>query len=102
VIRQFSRLDFERYFKMMLRLNEHTAEPYLSQIAVPVLITAGSRDIMTPVESAELMARRIRDAELLVVPNGTHYTLLEYPDIVNLALERFLRRVYPEDLPAAL
>ena len=83
----------------MLRLNEHTAEPYLRDIDVPTLVTAGSRDTMTPVSVAQTMADQIAKAELVVIPNGTHYTQLEYPDIMNLAIEKFLRRVYPGQIP---
>ena len=28
----------------------------------------------------------------LVVPGGTHYVAIEYPEVVNLRLERFFRQ----------
>ena len=37
----------------------------------------------------------IPDAELLVVPGGTHVAPIEIPELINLRLERFLdQRVY--------
>ena len=104
-MRPWSRLDFRRYFKMMLSLHEHTAEPYLTSVAIPTIITAGARDIMTPVATAEVMARRIPDAELMVCARGTHYTPLEFPDFINDAAELLLSRTYSEicdgEIPSA-
>lgn len=98
-IDEWRQLDFRNYLGLMLRLNEHSAESYLSEIDIPTLVTAGSRDTMTPVSLAQTMADRIAKAELVVIPNGTHYTQLEYPDIMNLAIEKFLRRAYPGHIP---
>jgi pimeloyl-ACP methyl ester carboxylesterase len=50
---------------------------------------------MTPVFVAEQMAAAIPGAALFIVPNGTHYTIAEYPEIVNLRLERFFRDHLP-------
>jgi pimeloyl-ACP methyl ester carboxylesterase len=37
------------------------------------------------------MARRIRGAELLIVPGGTHFVAVEYPELLNLRIEKFFR-----------
>jgi hypothetical protein len=37
------------------------------------------------------MAERIPGAELMMVPLGTHTTPLEYKELVELRVERFLR-----------
>lgn len=95
VLRDFSTLDWGVYADMMLLLNEHSAAPYLPTVTVPTLITAGTGDRMTPVETARRLQAAIPGAELFVIPNGTHYTLTEYPEIVNLRIERFLRRLDP-------
>jgi len=55
------------------------------------LLLTGDRDLFTPRELAQQMARRIRAAEILVVRGGTHYTAVEYPELVSLRIERFYR-----------
>jgi pimeloyl-ACP methyl ester carboxylesterase len=35
--------------------------------------------------------RDVPAAELLVVPGGTHYVAVEFPELVNLRVEKFLR-----------
>jgi len=96
VVSEFKSMRWPIYFQMMLKYNEHNATEYLPKISVPTLVTAGTKDFMTPVAVAKEMAESIPGAELFVVPNGTHYTILEYPDILNLKLEQFLRKVFPE------
>lgn len=91
VLKDFSSLDFGVYFQMMLLLNEHSAAAYLPSVTVPTLITAGTGDRMTPVKTAQRAWQLIPGAELFVIPNGTHYSITEYPEILNLRLERFLR-----------
>lgn len=96
LVRQFSKLDWNVYFKLMLTTNEHSAAEYLKEVEVPTLITAGTKDAMTPVTTAMEMHRSIRSSELFLVPNGTHYTICEYPEIINLRLEKFFRKIDPD------
>ena len=35
--------------------------------------------------------RRVAGAELMIVPGGTHYLAVEYPELVNLRIEKFFR-----------
>lgn len=87
----FETLAFEPYFRALKAAGEHDAERVLSSINVPALVIAGDRDRMTPRALAQQMARRIPEAEILVVPGGTHYVPVEYPELVSLRLERFFR-----------
>jgi pimeloyl-ACP methyl ester carboxylesterase len=51
---------------------------------------------MTPRRAAERLVRAIAGAQLMIVPGGTHFVLFEYPDLVNLRIEKFFReRSYP-------
>ncbi len=92
VAQDFKDLDFPTYFLMIKRLDEHSARPILTTVRVPTLITAGAADKMTPLSVSAEMHRDIDGSELFVIPNGTHYATLEYPEIVNLRLDHFFRR----------
>lgn len=92
VAETFSSLEFGTYFRLMLKMDEHSARPILPEVNVPTLITAGTADRMTPLSTARELHALIRDSELFVIPNGTHYTTMEYPEIINLKLEQFFRR----------
>ncbi|HEX7665266.1 MAG TPA: alpha/beta hydrolase [Polyangiaceae bacterium] len=84
------RLDFTLFLRMLRAAGEHTAEEYLGDVKVPVLIIAGEKDTLTPPYLSQAMAMALPKAELLVVPHGTHVAPLEQPDVVNPAIRTFL------------
>ncbi|MFT7580641.1 MAG: 3-oxoadipate enol-lactonase [Myxococcota bacterium] len=87
VIDEFSGNDFGRYVPMMRALYDHTSWPYLPEITQPTLIVAGTHDLLTPMRVARRMHERMPNAQLRVVEGGTHFTLHEFPEIINEALE---------------
>ncbi|MFW5876961.1 MAG: alpha/beta fold hydrolase [Myxococcota bacterium] len=87
----FVDLDLELYLHMLELLGEHDATDVLPEVDVPSLVVVGDRDTFTPRPAAERMVDAIRGAELLVVPGGTHYVAVEYPEMVSLRVEKFLR-----------
>jgi pimeloyl-ACP methyl ester carboxylesterase len=106
-----SREDFAPYFEHLARMDpvvfvrtldsmaNHTAWDHLPHVDVPTLIVAGERDNFTPSRLSRKMAERIPGAELMLVPLGTHTTPLEYKDLVELRVERFLRDRLGVQLP---
>jgi pimeloyl-ACP methyl ester carboxylesterase len=91
LVHAFGQLDMEGYFRNLHAINEHDAVDVLETIDVPTLVIAGERDTFTPPDLARKMAQRIRGAEIVVVRGGTHYTAVEFPELVNLRIERFFR-----------
>jgi pimeloyl-ACP methyl ester carboxylesterase len=87
----FAGLDVEVFLRTLRALGEHDASRILSTIDVPVLVVAGDRDRMTPRGLSQQMVRKIPKAEILLVRGGTHYTAVEFPELVALRIERFLR-----------
>lgn len=78
----------------------HSAEDVLEKVKVPTLVIAGERDIFTPLWLSEEMADRIPGAQLLIIPQGSHAALVEQPQLLCLAVEKFLRE-RGVDSPAA-
>ncbi|NNE17927.1 MAG: alpha/beta hydrolase [Myxococcales bacterium] len=92
-------LDMDTFIHLLERMGEHDAWDLLPLIDVPTLIIAGTRDVFTPRSAAERMARRIPGAEIMLLPDATHYAALEYPEMINLRLEKFLRERGYEPAP---
>jgi pimeloyl-ACP methyl ester carboxylesterase len=86
----FEKLDLSLWLRTFLLLGEHDASDIVRDVDVPTLVVAGDRDVFTPRNAMEALVREIPGAELMVVPGGTHYVLLEVPDLVNLRIEKFL------------
>lgn len=69
----------------------HTAESVLQMIKSPTLIIGGGRDTFCPGWITEDLHRLIGHSELLLIPDGTHATPIEHPDLINLRIEKFLQ-----------
>jgi pimeloyl-ACP methyl ester carboxylesterase len=98
--RDFAALDLEVYMRIMRKIGSHSTWPRLRDVQVPTLVIGGSRDIMTPGHVAEATAAAIPRAELFLIPDGTHYTPIEYPDAINARVERFLAERVELTIPA--
>ncbi len=86
----FQGMDFAIYSDTLRALGEHDARDILPHLTVPTLIITGDRDLMTPTFTARKMNRLIRGARLVVIPGGTHYTPLEFPQIIEAEILAFL------------
>jgi 3-oxoadipate enol-lactonase len=62
----------------------------LPQIAVPALVIAGELDQGTPVAMAQALAERIPHAQLAVLPQASHLSVIEQPRAFANAVTQFL------------
>jgi pimeloyl-ACP methyl ester carboxylesterase len=62
----------------------------LRDIAVPALVLVGERDRITRPTDLTLIAGRLRDSRLTVIPSAGHLSNLENPIAFNEAMEAFL------------
>jgi pimeloyl-ACP methyl ester carboxylesterase len=88
---EFAELDLDIYLRLLRSLGQHDAAHVLDTVRVPTLVITGERDAFTPRQVAQQMARRVPNGEILVVRGATHYTAVEYPELVNLRIEKFFR-----------
>lgn len=91
VAREWTQLDFAHYARTFAGLFEHDASDLLPDIQTPTLIVAGGRDALTPARLARQMVERMPSAELVLVPEATHFGLLERPALIGDHMARFLR-----------
>jgi pimeloyl-ACP methyl ester carboxylesterase len=85
--------DHRAYLRTLLHLCEHDAADVLPRVACPTLIVTGEHDGLTPPAVAREMAARIPDAECVVLPEASHFGLIEPPREVNPHIDRLLARV---------
>ncbi len=91
VVAEFATVQAQPYLQHLAALREEDSSAALASIEVPTLVLIGERDPITPRAVAEPAARRIPGAEIFVVRGATHFTALEFPELVNLRVEKFLR-----------
>lgn len=62
-------------------------------IKLPTLIICGESDVMTPVKYSNYLGASIPNSRVVIVPQAGHFVLAEKPDVVNRAIEDFLREI---------
>ncbi|MBU1670605.1 MAG: alpha/beta hydrolase [Actinobacteria bacterium] len=67
----------------------------LGEIEAPAMVVVGTGDMLADVRHAKVLARGLENSTITVVHGAGHMALFEKPEVVNEAIEVFLKRVYP-------
>ena len=89
----FKGMDFAIYSDILRLLGEHDARDLLPEIKIPTLIITGDHDLMTPTFTARKMNRLIPGSRLVILPGGSHYSPLEFPQAIQDEILGFLSGV---------
>ncbi len=92
-LQHMTHVDFPMFLRMLRGAGDHSAEDYLADIRVPVLIVAGEKDTFTPASLSSYMAERIPGAKLALIGSGSHVAPIEQPDLVFSHVRAFLESV---------
>lgn len=85
--------DINVAIRILEQADEHDMQPLLSTMDVRTLVIAGKKDRFTPSYRSRQIADAMPNAEFLLSNQGTHSLPLEQPELVNLAVERFLESI---------
>ncbi|GAA2230367.1 MULTISPECIES: alpha/beta fold hydrolase [Kitasatospora] len=69
---------------------------------IPTLVLAGTKDLLTPPEHSEAIARELPEAELVLVQDAGHLVMLERPELVCRRLAALLGQAVEHVGAAAL
>ncbi len=92
--RGVAQLDLNVFLPLFENMMSFDGRSITEKIKVPTLIMAGERDFVTPFKFQEEMHKSIKNSELVRLPYGSHCCQLDFPDYVNLRLEKHLSRRY--------
>jgi pimeloyl-ACP methyl ester carboxylesterase len=67
----------------------------LGEVSVPTLAVCGLLDQMVPEKHCRTLAYGIARSHLEFVPDTGHMVMLEQPEAVAAAVQRFLEREFP-------
>ncbi len=95
-LKHMTHVDFPMFLRMLRAAGEHSAEEWLADVDVPVLVIAGEKDTFTPASLSTWMAERMPKAELLMVTGGSHVAPIEQPELVGERIRAFFERVASE------
>lgn len=85
--------DMHLLLELLHRMGEHDANDVLADVSCPTLVMTGTRDMLTPVRVAQELAARVEGARFVLLPGGTHYALVEFPELINRHLGAFWSEV---------
>jgi len=71
---------------------KHTQADF-AKIKDPVLFWCGDRDVFCPPEQSTEMYRMVNKAELAVISNADHFTMMQQIDIAIMILLKFMKKV---------
>lgn len=94
LIHLFGSTDYKSLSKEMQQtfkniINEDLKD-YLPYIESETLLLWGEKDMDTPLKSAYLLRKKIKNSALIVFPKATHYCYLEYKDLTQKIIKKFL------------
>lgn len=92
-INHFQTVDPQTIANMAVSAQEHCTDDLRPSISCPVLIITGGSDMFAPLDqTGRLMHQTIPGSEHVVLPDGTHTSLFDYPVRISNEVESFLKR----------
>ncbi len=84
--------SFENFMRLFQELDAHSVYHLLPEIDAPALVVSGAFDMLTPARQSREIARRMPHAKRVALVRSSHFSLLERPEVVLPAIEKFLTR----------
>lgn len=82
--------SFPNYLRLFQELDAHSVYHLLRFIEAPALVISGRLDALTPAYQSREIARRMPNAEHLSLARSSHFSMMERPEVVIPAMQRFL------------
>lgn len=89
-------LSYEASNVGLIDLNTYSFLDDLHRITCPVLVMGGEQDFIATIDQTHKIAERVKDCEVVSIPDSSHEVFLDQPDKAKSALDKFVReRVVP-------
>lgn len=86
-------IDVRVFLTLFEELTQHNSISELPRVQIPALVIAGEKDSLTPSHVQQQITNSLPEAELYLLPHGSHCVQLDFPDIVNAKIEAFLQKL---------
>ncbi len=98
-LRLTSTVDLDIFLNLISDFMKTDCTHWLQEVKAPTLVIAGENDLITPSKNQKIFAELIPNAELHVIPEGSHCPQMEKADLVTEIIRSFLEKV--ENKPKA-
>lgn len=90
---QIADLDPRVFLHLIRNYDTYDGSSWLHTVKAPSLIIAGEKDLVIPLRQQELLHQLIPDSQLEVIKHGSHCTQMDLPELVNMKIESFLKKL---------
>ena len=80
------------YFQCLRQALRRKQEHFLEKINVPTLIVHGIKDTMSKVETSIAVSKKIKNLELVLIPNADHMVVLNNVREISEVIESFIEK----------
>lgn len=88
--RGVSQVPLDVFLPLFEDMMHFDGNPIAAKVDKPVLIMSGDRDFVTPQKFQHELHHTIPGSELVSIAYGSHCCQLDFPDYVNLKIEKFI------------
>jgi pimeloyl-ACP methyl ester carboxylesterase len=86
-------IDARTLQRMARSAAHYSALPFVASLTPPLLVITGDEDVFAPASTVGVpLHRAVRGSELVRLADGTHTAMLEQPEVIAEAIERFSAR----------
>lgn len=92
-MKKISELPEILFFHLLKLMHDHDVINHLETIRTPTLVVGGDKDKIIPNYLQRILTTHLPVSELYIVKDGSHVPQADFPDLVNLRIFRFIRKL---------
>lgn len=93
-MKKISELPKELFFHLLQIMHDHDVIGYLEEIKTHSLIIGGDKDKIIPNYLQRILTDKLPKSELYIMKDGSHVPQVDFPELLNKRMLRFLNKRY--------
>jgi pimeloyl-ACP methyl ester carboxylesterase len=93
-VNNIAEIDPKVFLSLIRNYDKYDGMSWLQGVTAPTLVLAGQKDLIIPAEKSQLLHQLIPNSQIEVVPNGSHCSQMDFPDLVNQRIQEFIESIY--------
>ncbi len=91
-MKKISELPENLFYHLLKLMHDHDVINYLETIQAPTLVIGGDKDKIIPNYLQQILTRYIPSSTLYIVKDGSHVPQVDFPELLNHRMHRFISK----------
>jgi len=87
---QLADIDPKVFLELIKSYDKYDGASWYHLIKAPTLVVNGQQDKIVPIAQQRLLAQLIPSAQIFEIENGSHCSQMDFPEVFNREVERFI------------